>query len=241
MPENPRPAWDPSSVYRVVRLVATSPTSWEDAAAVGIADLAKSIGDLRVARVAELDTVIRGGKVSAYRVKLEASYRVDRRRVSESGAATNVRRYLIVANRTVGSTALERAVSERVAAGGAEFHVLVPVVLGAWSMGAGMDPVSGYADSAGVADLHEEADREAHARLDEVLARLERAGVVATGEVGSSDPLAAVEGVLQRGSFDEVIVATLPAPVSRWLRLDLPRRIERRSGLPVTHIEVEGT
>jgi flavin-binding protein dodecin len=239
MPERPRLAWDPSSVYRVVRLVAASPDSWEDATARGIAELAKSIADLRVARVAELDTVIRAGTISAYRVKLEASYRIDRRRLSESGESTSVRRYLVVANRTVGSPELERVVRERMAAGLAEFHVLVPTTIGAWALGAGMDPVSGYANSSGVAEVHEEAEREAESRLEEVLDRLRRAGVAATGEVGSSDPLAAVDGVLQRGSFDEVIVSTLPATVSRWLRLDLPRRIERRSNLPVTHVESE--
>jgi hypothetical protein len=42
--------------------------------------------------------------------------------------------------------------------------------------------------------------------------------------------------VLERSSFDEIIVSTLPAPVSRWLRLDLAHRLERRFHLPVTHV-----
>jgi hypothetical protein len=46
----------------------------------------------------------------------------------------------------------------------------------------------------------------------------------------------AMEKVFLNHRFDEIIVATLPRPVSHWLRADLPHRAERRFGLPVTTI-----
>lgn len=59
-----------------------------------------------------------------------------------------------------------------------------------------------------------------------------------TGEVGSADPLAAIQDVLGRERFDELVISTQPQRFSRWLRLDLPSKA-RGLGLPVTHIEAE--
>ena len=69
-----RPAPPPAgSVYKVIRLVATSTVSWEDAARKGVAEGAKTIRDLRVARVTQTDAVVRDG-VLVYRTKLEMSF-----------------------------------------------------------------------------------------------------------------------------------------------------------------------
>jgi GABA permease len=241
--DSARPLRDPTSVYRVVRLVAAHADGWEEATRSGVAELAKTISELRLARVTERDAVVRDGEVIAYRVKLEASYRMDRRRLSSAGTTT-VRRYLVVANETLGQSDLQAAIAQRIAAGPAEFHVLVPEAVSGWTLGGGLpDPVSGFipVDPATLAATRQQSQDEARERLDGELARLHARGVMATGEVGPYDPVGAVAQVLERSSFDEIIVSTLPAPVSRWLRLDLARRLERRFHLPVTHVAHGGT
>jgi hypothetical protein len=66
----------------------------------------------------------------------------------------------------------------------------------------------------------------------------EAAGATVEGIVGDTDPFVAVQQTLDRGDFDELIISTLPARVSRWLRRDLPHRVEA-FGLPVTVVTAE--
>ena len=61
----------------------------------------------------------------------------------------------------------------------------------------------------------------------------EAAGGAVEGIVGDTDPFVAVQQVLEQDDFDELIISTLPVHVSRWLRRDLPHRVEE-FGLPVT-------
>jgi cell pole-organizing protein PopZ len=55
-----------------------------------------------------------------------------------------------------------------------------------------------------------------------------------TGDVVGPDVMKGLAEVLRRRQFDEIIVSTLPPGVSRWLHQDLPHRVERKFGLPVT-------
>jgi len=63
------------SVYKVIELIGTSTESWEKAAAAAISTAAKSLRDLRIAEVVQLDMHIEDGKVSAYRAKVKVSFK----------------------------------------------------------------------------------------------------------------------------------------------------------------------
>ena len=67
----------PDSVYKVIELVGTSPTSWEEAATAAVNRAAESLRDLRVAEVSDLDMVIKDGKVEAYRAKVKVSFKYE--------------------------------------------------------------------------------------------------------------------------------------------------------------------
>ncbi len=63
------------SVYKVIELVGTSTESWEKAAAAAVETAAKSLQDLRIAEVVELDMQLEGGKVASYRAKVKVSFK----------------------------------------------------------------------------------------------------------------------------------------------------------------------
>jgi dodecin len=63
------------SVYRVVRLIGSSSNSWEDAAKSALEEAAKSLEDLRVAEVEQLDVRMQDNKVIEYRARVRASFR----------------------------------------------------------------------------------------------------------------------------------------------------------------------
>jgi dodecin len=63
------------SVYKVITLIGSSPVSWEKAASVAVEQAAKTLQDMRIAEVKELDMVLDGGKVSAYRAKVKISFK----------------------------------------------------------------------------------------------------------------------------------------------------------------------
>lgn len=65
------------SVYKIIELVGTSTESWEKAASAAIERASKSLRDLRVAEVSELDLVIDDGKVTAYRAKVKVSFKYE--------------------------------------------------------------------------------------------------------------------------------------------------------------------
>jgi hypothetical protein len=131
-------------------------------------------------------------------------------------ASAQPARVLIVAHRTAATPRLLAAVGERARRGPCQFTLLVPKPY--W------DPDT----------------EEAAMTLELAIPLLERAaGARVEGIVGGSEePLTAVRQVLEHARFDEVIISTLPARVSRWLHRDLPRRVEQL-GRPVTVITAE--
>lgn len=130
-------------------------------------------------------------------------------------------RYLVVANQTLGGDALLSRLRELAREGDCELHVLVP---------ASADPTQDFHDG----DIEREL---AWQRLDEAKQRLRRLDANVTGEVGDHRPVDAVRDVLRRGDpFDAVIVSTLPAGISRWLRLDAVSQIARAVDVPVEHV-----
>lgn len=78
---------------------------------------------------------------------------------------------------------------------------------------------------------------DSRARLEAALKRMRTEGLRVDGCLGSIDPLVAVTEVFDPARFDEIVVSTLPAELSRWLACSLPRRVERLTGMPVVHVE----
>ena len=153
-----------------------------------------------------------------------------------------MRRYLFVANQTLQRAELADELRKRIEAGPSSFYLLVPDTRAAdypdVAAAAGvLQPSMTWwmTDYRGPA-TDEEASTQARQRLGQMLADLDALGVPVEGDLGSAQPVEAMEKVFTDHRFDEIIVATLPRPVSHWLRADLPHRAERRFGLPVTTI-----
>ena len=64
-----------NSVYKIIELVGTSDTSWEDAAKAAVETAGKTLRDLRIAEVVKLDMAIENGKVKAYRARINVSFK----------------------------------------------------------------------------------------------------------------------------------------------------------------------
>ena len=67
----------PDSVYKIIELVGTSPESWEKAAKTAVDNAAKSLRDLRIAEIVQLDMQLKDGKVEAYRAKVRVSFKFE--------------------------------------------------------------------------------------------------------------------------------------------------------------------
>jgi len=65
------------SVYKVITLIGTSTDSWEKAANAAIMEASKSLRDLRIAEISDLDMQIENGKVKAYRAKVRISFKYE--------------------------------------------------------------------------------------------------------------------------------------------------------------------
>jgi hypothetical protein len=66
-----------ASVYKFVEVAGTSKESWEKAAAAAVKRASKTLRDLRIAEIMELDMVLKDGKIDAYRAKVKLSFRFE--------------------------------------------------------------------------------------------------------------------------------------------------------------------
>ena len=130
-------------------------------------------------------------------------------------------RVLIVARQTADGEPLQRAVAQRAKRGRCNFTLLVPAEV--HGLHRVVDP-----EDHGVA----EAERTITAALP-LLSRA--AGADVTGMIGSHNPVAAVADAINLRGFDEVVISMLQPRLSRWLHLDLPRKVAGM-GLPVTTV-----
>ena len=120
---------------------------------------------------------------------------------------------LVVANVTADSPELLTALKERAAGDICRFTLLVPA------------PAGGR--------IGREA---AEQRLDQALSRMRAEGLEVEGRTGDPDPVAAVHELWDPREWDEVVISTLPTGVSKWLQVDLPHRVEKLTGVQVTHV-----
>jgi GABA permease len=146
-------------------------------------------------------------------------------------------RYLVVANQTLDGDHLLDLVRERLAAGPAEFWLVVPATpVKDLASNVVAIPMPVMGGTLALPHPPEEARRMAQAKLESAVKKLTAAGVTANGAVGDPDPVRAVEEALSSREFDEIIVSTLSPRLSRWLHQDLPGRLEHKFHLPVTHV-----
>jgi hypothetical protein len=67
----------PESVYKVIELVGTSTTSWEKAAEAAVKRASKTLRDLRIAEITQLDMTLQNGKIAQYRAKVKLSFKYE--------------------------------------------------------------------------------------------------------------------------------------------------------------------
>ncbi len=66
------------SVYKIIELVGSSPTSWEEAVNNAVSKAAASLRDLRICEVVKFDTKIENGKITAYRARVQLSFKYEK-------------------------------------------------------------------------------------------------------------------------------------------------------------------
>ena len=131
-------------------------------------------------------------------------------------------RVLVVAHKTAATPALLEAVRDRAARGPAKFTLLVP------NTTHGLEAI--------LDSRNQDQTGEAEQMIELAVPLLEEAaGGPVEGMVGDPSPMNAIQDAINLRGFDEVIISTLPARVSKWLKLDLPSKITGL-GLPVTTV-----
>jgi hypothetical protein len=143
-----------------------------------------------------------------------------RRTLDVEVIAMEPHRVIVIANQTACGPELLAAMRSRLGRGPTTFTLVVPATPPheqlTWSEGS--------------------ARQIAERRLATALEMFRNEGIDVTGVVGDASPMLAVGDLLVSDAYDEVILSTLPSRVSKWLKLDLPRRITQRFDLPVTTV-----
>jgi hypothetical protein len=156
-----------------------------------------------------------------------------------------MRRYLVVANQTLGGEELWGVIRERMGSGDCHFHLVVPATPGGQldardeeepDLQEARQLLEHELDDAGTGAGEDLGRRMARERMRQQLDAMRELGASVSGEIGVADPVDAVRVVLHRWEFDEVILSTLPGRRSRWLAADLPTKIRRGFKLPVTQV-----
>lgn len=134
-------------------------------------------------------------------------------------------RILVVAPLSAHDRSLLAAVARRAMQSPADFTLLIP------SVARGLHRV---------VDPEDQSRDEAEALLEEAIPAMSAAaGRPVTGIVGGHDAFAAAWDAINFGAYDEVIVAARSSRLSRWLRIDLPRRVAGL-GVPVSRVVIGG-
>lgn len=140
-------------------------------------------------------------------------------------------RFLVVANQTLGGEQLTAKLDELSTPEPPTLRLMVPVTDTEGFQQWDYPPIDRV-----LPDAHKLAHALAEGRLEHELARLRRAGVLASGEVVDADPVEHVRKALADAQYDGVVVSTLPHRLSRWQLMNLPHRITRASNVPVTQV-----
>jgi hypothetical protein len=130
-------------------------------------------------------------------------------------------RILVVANKTAESPELLEAMKAK----GTDHHYVLVVPASGGVLEKAADP--------------DAAREHTEPHLEAALEKMRGEGFDVEGTIGDSDPIAAVQDAANFSKFDEVIISTLPQRASKWLKLDLPSKAQRATGLPVTHVETK--
>jgi nucleotide-binding universal stress UspA family protein len=141
------------------------------------------------------------------------------------GHAPGERRILVVANETVAGGRLREEIQAAAAEGSvSHVHVVCPAL---------NSPLRHW-----VSD-EDEARAAAQERLERSIAELGRLGIDATGEIGDSDPVQAIEDALRTFGADVVIISTHPEGKSNWLERGVVKNARERFAVPITHVVVD--
>ena len=131
-----------------------------------------------------------------------------------------MRRYLVVANQTLGAETLANRLRDLARHGPTSFYLVVPAT-----------PPRDHLWTEG------EARATARASLDAAMVRFSGLDAELEGEVGDGNPMLAIgDAIRDHGPFDVIVISTFPKGLSKWLKVDLPHRAEAAYGIRVEHV-----